>query len=429
MSHPLEAEPSRRDTRRSKRSERRGPFAVALALAIAAALSAQSGCRGDSGGQPSLVLITTDRLAADRLECFGGPRGVGASLCALGRDGTLYAWALSPGRTEASSAATLLTGLPEHAHGVDGRGFSFLADRHQTIAEDLARAEYSTAAFVTRPALNHSRRLDQGFDVYLDHSLAGDDPGESLSISLSEAVQEWIATAPAPFFVWIHAGGADAVDELDRLVARLTGVLDETRAGPGILFTALRGEESQRTSPAAGIEWRAVRVPMIWRPPRTEGGAPAASTIARALVGLPDAAPTLRAAAGIASPEDEASLLAMRSASTPTVEGAGAGAEDAARYLLIEGPERGREVGIASGPYLYVRSQAPGDGSGRPETPEALQTLGPRFLAISLAEPGSAPSAALDPGPWRHDVLGTTSPVPRLEVHLARQLAARGAAP
>ena len=92
--------------------------------------------------------------------------------CELGRHGTFFLWATTPSLDEATAAASALTGLPPKRHGVDERGLSFLSDAQETLAERLAQAGYSTAAFVASPRLNRSRRLDQGFDHYADRAEA-----------------------------------------------------------------------------------------------------------------------------------------------------------------------------------------------------------------------------------------------------------------
>lgn len=422
-------------------------------------------CTPEPPERPSLVLVTVDRLAADRLGCFGGPPEAASSLCALGADGTRFAWATTPSLGEASAAASLLTGLPPAAHGVEDRGIDFLADRHETIAERLARAGYATAAFVASPRLNRARRLDQGFEHYDDRSLR--EPGEagSASIARASAIQDWLETAGSPFFLWIHLRSEPGLGELDRLIDRLARVLERDQDGPGLLFVALAGESSVASpaSPArapdprrstgeatrsrngvGGIELPVHRVPLLWRPP-DDAPAPA---IRYRLASVLDVLPTLRAAAGLSAADArggpgpatttttgrDLSVLARepdaRLDTTETGEPIAIEAPTPGeRFLLLEMPAAdgtAREVGLASEHFLYVRRASPLDGSGRPVSAPDLRALDARYVKIEPVVDGpskASPSAALAPPIWQREILRSSSPVPRLELHLARLLA------
>jgi len=431
---------------------------VALALAGLPAAAALVGCQAEGPTHPNLVLITVDRLAADRLHCFGGARGTGGSICGLGQRGTLYAWTASPGRGEASGAATVLTGLSETTHGVGHDGQSFLASAHDSIAEVLSRAGYATAAFVASPRVNRSRRLDQGFDLYDDRLASPSRRGpfreettngakdSAVSIDLSSMVTAWIDRAPSPWFVWIHAERDAGLVELDRLVSRLSRTLDPAEDGPGVLFLALRGEPEPVAPENLGaldvdrtIGWRTHRVPLIWRPPTLDG--PARASVSRRLASLMDIVPTLRAAAHLpptpSKSDDDVSSYdsQLRGAGRDLGASERPQNDDASseqRFLLLEVSGEvsgtGSEVGLASRNHLYTRQSSPLDGTGRPVQTSSLIPLAARFASLPDHDPLLDPatdSAQLEPGPWRKDVLDAESPVPRLEFHLAHQLGAR----
>ncbi|MCA9502707.1 MAG: sulfatase-like hydrolase/transferase [Myxococcales bacterium] len=450
---------------RAARPDRRRAGRLLLLLALVAAA-----CGEESPEQPDLVLITVDRLAADRLDCFGGPRDEGASICALGEGGVYFAWAASPGTGEASTAATVLTGLAPREHGLRDAGLDFLADAHETLAESLARAGYATAAFVASPRLNRIRRLDQGFE-HFDDRLAFADAGDSrradregsTSVELSARVRDWLDEAPSPWFVWIHADREDGPGELDRLVSRLASVLDaDARRAPGVLFVALRGEAPGADGASAGdvalgspsIDWRSHRVPIVWRPPGARVPE-ARAAVSRRLASLPDVAVTLRAVARAPLPAAFDATGAERSALTrsePDVSGRDAatvpeadvaarsaspgldlralvgssaleapGGSEAERTVLLETPERTGPVGLASERHLYTRRQSPDDGWGRPLPPASLRALDARYATLPT-RPTVVADAALSPGPWQRDLLDASSPVPRLERALARAL-------
>jgi len=414
---------------------------------------ASLGCADDPPGRPDLVLVTVDRLAADRLACFGGPRDAGPGLCELAQNGTLFSWATTPALGEAMAAASALTGLAPAAHEVDDRGLSFLSDGHETIAESLARAGYATAAFVASPRLNRSRRLDQGFEHYADRAPfqgttlpTGGTAGSAVastaaSVALASSVQSWIEGAEPPYFVWIHARSEWGLAELDRLVDRLAGSLESDEDGPGVLLVALAGEADPAARGAepgfdpgdSEIDFRAHRIPLLWRPPgseRARASLPHPSVSAQ-LASLLDVAATLRAAALLPEqPPTQASPgLDLASLIEPRTGPKDQPAEYEERFLLLRSAlGRGTgigEVGLASGPHLYVRRSSPLDGSGRPVPTSQLHTLSPRFATVEPVDPSGANDrlAEIAPITWRTDVLSAQSPVPRLEFHLARLLA------
>jgi arylsulfatase A-like enzyme len=417
---------------------------ILAALLLALGSFAAMGCAPDTPARPDLILITIDRLAADRLACFGGPAGAGSRLCELADGGTLFAWATTPALAEAPAAASALTGLEPRAHGLDDRGLSFLADRHETIAESLARAGYTTAAFVASERLNRSRRLDQGFAHYADPPPPARVPRSAIRVTEPDAIERWIEETRRPYFVWIHTQAGAGLGELDRLIDRLAHRLRDAERRPGVLLVALAGERDGERSAAdsnqqrEGIELRSHRIPLIWRAPSSTGaggGEPAPRVIWR-LASVLDVPATLRAAASVPprprlegerrGPLGRDLTTLLRPQEAIAGEQRADGGADDERFLLLRERLDSGEVGIASGPHLYVRPASPRDGSGRPMPTSELPSLGARFVTIApptetARETGRI--ARLEPRPWRRDVLSTSSPVPRLEFHLARKLA------
>jgi len=410
-----------------------------------------SACGGERDGPPDLVLITVDTLAADGLGCFGGQRDQGKSICQLAHGGTRFGWSMVPGRGIASTMASVLTGLVPTAHGVDDAGVRFLADAHLTLAEELAKAGYATAAFVEDPLLNQTRRLDQGFELYAA-ALESDRPRSDLP----DRVEAWIerAAAARPFFVWIHlsppraprpvsgtdsrgespgpneakpgtpGGGAQwaEIARVDRALARLESALtdpsDRSADGraPGVLFAALRGDA---TAPDK-IELASHRVPMIWRR-AAESSAVLPPNEVFALTSLLDIHPTLRAAARL-EPREANETSGVDSISQPGMPLDSADAARAEeRFLLLRASGPDGDVGIASGRHVYVRAPSELDVAGSPVPSELLEKHAARFLTRSTAATWSSLGTML----WRSDVLSSDSPVPRLEFHLTRLLGAR----
>lgn len=388
------------------------------------------GCGENRPARPDLFLISVEHLGTDALACFEGSGDAGQSLCGLARHGTRFAWTLSPGGGAASGAANLLTGVDQAVHRVRDDGSSFLADSQETLAEGLRGVGYATAAFIDSPTLNRSRRLDQGFDRYDDALEATDETAPERD--LVARVQRWLAKTRPPRFVWIHLRADSGLADVDRLVARLDRVLaGEARSAgaatrrPGVLFVALRG----RTVAQPGIALASHRVPLLWSPPSDDeasntpaAGASALGAISFALTSLVDIAPTLLASAGVEPPETSTTSAARQR------QGRVLGSSldpDGPRFLLLDDVVADGEVGLVSGPHLYVRRSSPSDVTGRPISTEALAEHAARFLTLSEAQLAQTASARLGPLPWRKDVLSAQSPVPPLEFHLVQRLRER----
>ncbi len=382
-------------------------WSVALALA----------CTREAPSRPDLVLITLDALPASALACFGGPPEAGRGLCEQAEGGTRFAWAVSAARGEASAAGTVHSGLPPRLHPLDDGGASFLPDRIETIAERLAEAGFRTAAFVTSPRLNRTRRLGQGFEHYEDRLPSLADRGAP--DALAEAIRRWLPGRPAPRFVWLHLSDARDLVALDRAIDRVDVALGDRRRR-GVLIAGLVGDAER---PA--LEWERHRVPLLWRSP-TPGPSDAPGVSFR-LASLEDVRPTLLAAAGLRPrPTDDAAAPGLGGRDLgPLARAPRTGeAEDERRILLGGGPSD-ESVGLATATHVYARKHSALDGSGAAIPTETLRFHEARFLPLPLPDPVRDPaprSAALRPGPWRRDVLSLDSPVPSLETHLARLL-------
>jgi hypothetical protein len=365
------------------------------------------GCTAEERPEANFILITADRISADRLDCFGGPLGAGESLCRLGEGGTLSAWAFAGTSDLATNAATLLTGLPPERHGVRTERPTFLADEHVTLAESFSAAGYATAAFVESPALNRSRRLGQGFDHYDDRIFDGSD--------LAPRIQGWIEKARAPFFMWIQLEEGTRLDEIDRLVARLDAVLASDTPRAGVLFTSLRGA----TTDASGIGLSTHRVPMIFRASDSPVGSER-SAISVDLMTLEWVESTLSSV--YRDPNGKTPEAPAGDGSIASERERTKGIPEADRFLLLTGALNDEEVGLVSSDAVYVRNKSALDAIGQPLPSTELGAHQARFILLPHESGLLSGSAVLPDLDWRHDILSADSPVPRLEFHLARRL-------
>lgn len=181
--------------------------AALLAASVGAAEVPDPSRQGPRVSEQLLLLVTLDTTRADRLGAWGGP----AKTPSLDR---LAAESLRFARCEASSPltlpshATILTGLEPPEHGVRDNGPWCLERRHETIAESLSRAGWTTAAVVSAAVLARARGLDQGFDRYVDDVDQGSgsvpertaDATTDLALGLLDGLDQ----DGAPSFLWVH---------------------------------------------------------------------------------------------------------------------------------------------------------------------------------------------------------------------------------
>lgn len=167
-------------------------------------------------GPPNLVLITVDTLRADRLACWGGAPDVGTNLCALADAGVRYEWAFSTASQTIPSIASILTSSEPHVHGMTQRRSQPLDPGLPTLAAELAAAGWTTGAFVGNPILRRASRgakqpgsgIDRGFAHYDDEMKRAEAVRvwvrEREAAELTDAALAWIATAEAPWLLWVH---------------------------------------------------------------------------------------------------------------------------------------------------------------------------------------------------------------------------------
>lgn len=367
-----------------------------------------TGCaeRTPPATSPNLLLITVDTLRADRLACYGGPEGVGERLCALFRDGTRYRWAFSTAPYTAPSVASLLSSRYPAYHGVTQSALSFLDEKVTTVAELLAGAGYTTAAFVSNPVLDRGRNLGQGFSVY-DQKMTRRErnrPGyaEREAESTTDAVLGWAEVAlREPWFLWVHyqdphgpyeppeplprkdPSGArrlpvleiqsgksgipayqalpgifspeayerrylDEIDYLEPHLERLVRGLDALGRPAEILLTADHGEafgeDDYFFAHGHSLGLDQIRVPLFHRP--ADGGG---SSVVETVVSGVDVAPTLLALAGLDVPPD------YQGRPLPT----GRDPSDTTRPIFAE---HGRRAAAIRGERFYSRDRQADEG-------------------------------------------------------------------
>jgi arylsulfatase A-like enzyme/Flp pilus assembly protein TadD len=151
----------------------------------------------------NLLLITVDTLRPDALGWIGGINDTPA-LDALAGGGFRFPRAVTPVPLTLPAHVSLLTGLVPPRHGVRDNGQTLGAGA-ATLAERLAAAGRSTAAFVSGYPLDPIFGLDRGFDRY-DATLPEGEQGwvERRAADTVDAALGWLAGARQPWFLWVH---------------------------------------------------------------------------------------------------------------------------------------------------------------------------------------------------------------------------------
>src|SRR5437764_1008803 len=139
------AAPRGRDRRRRRADRFVGPVVAGLLFVLAAPVAAAQ--------RPDVVVILVDTLRADRLGCYGNPRGLTPAIDALAARGVVFRNAYAPSSCTKPSVASLFTSRYPHEHGVL-RADSVLANDERTLAETFHDAGYATGAFAANPFLD-----------------------------------------------------------------------------------------------------------------------------------------------------------------------------------------------------------------------------------------------------------------------------------
>jgi len=156
-----------------------------------------AGCADDREPPPSFILISLDTVRADHLGLYGYGRNTSPQLDAILGEGLVFDNAFSVSNNTLVAHASLFTGLQPAAHGADPD--TPLAEGYVTLAEDLQRAGYQTAAFAANGDwLSAAFGLDRGFEVFESEHRAAP--------KVLKSVEAWLRRRdPArPFFLFVH---------------------------------------------------------------------------------------------------------------------------------------------------------------------------------------------------------------------------------
>jgi len=174
--------------------------------------------------QPDIILITVDTLRADHLGAYGYSQNTSPWLDGLARRGAIVDRAFGGSSWTVPSMASIFTGLYPVQHGVD-KGLVIkgnvtdqpvLQAVHETLAEQLKAAGYTTFGIATNRHLSKLQGFAQGFDYFVNDGFV---PAHYVH----DIVSDWATEiqGASPYFLWLHY-----FDPHDRYQARRPWVED-----------------------------------------------------------------------------------------------------------------------------------------------------------------------------------------------------------
>lgn len=186
------------------------PAAALIALASALA-AAGCGALGRPAPPRNVILITIDTLRADKLSRWGGHHIHTPALDSLADDGVVFENAFSLVPLTAPAHSTMMTGRYPATHGVKMNGSAILPGSETTLAEIAATHGMRTGAIVSCLVLSSRFGINQGFDLYFEEGITGEEGRRGLwyderkaSASVARAIQFVRAESETRFLLWLH---------------------------------------------------------------------------------------------------------------------------------------------------------------------------------------------------------------------------------
>lgn len=173
---------------------------------------------------PGVLLVSLDTVRADRLGCYGYPRGTTPHLDALAAESYLFENALTPAPMTTPAHASVLIGVSPYQHraGVYSEGFR-LTNHWAPLATLLTERGYRAAAFTEGIALAGSIGFARGFQSYSDGPSPQSHDRDIIGMTFADAAA-WLARfGHLPSFLFVHTYHAhDPYTAPDRILNRFT---------------------------------------------------------------------------------------------------------------------------------------------------------------------------------------------------------------
>lgn len=163
-------------------------------------------CPSREAERPNVLLIAVDTLRADRLGCYGNPRGLTPHLDRLAAAGLRFEDATAHAPWTLPSFASIFTSLYPSEHGAGGRlpDFQALPAGLPTLAERLRDAGFDTAAITNVDFLGPTFGVCRGFEHH-DSVYFQTNEEVRRAAATTDAALDWLATRGArPWLLFVH---------------------------------------------------------------------------------------------------------------------------------------------------------------------------------------------------------------------------------
>ncbi len=149
----------------------------------------------------NVLMIVIDTLGAEHLGAWTPGQDTSPNIDKLAAGGIRFSRASSTAPWTQPAVASLMTGLTPSRHGVLHL-FDKLPEDHLTLAEAMAARGFRTAGVVSHFLINRDQGFGQGFEVYNDASMKGDQVSSPKVTRI--AISELRRLKDERFFLFVH---------------------------------------------------------------------------------------------------------------------------------------------------------------------------------------------------------------------------------
>ncbi len=163
--------------------------------------------------KPNIIFILVDTLRADRLGCYGDPRGLSPTMDALAGEGVMFERTIATAPWTLPSVASFFCGYYPSVHKVTSYQEAlrsaqvagkvrYFGEQFTTLAEILRANGYETAGFSANPFVTAKFGFAQGFEHFDSSFAANTTPGRVVNA----AALQWLRQRKSdkPFFLYLH---------------------------------------------------------------------------------------------------------------------------------------------------------------------------------------------------------------------------------
>jgi arylsulfatase A-like enzyme len=149
------------------------PMIALMGISLSGRISCVAGEATEAQSEkkkPNILLIVIDTLRRDHVGCFGYKRDTTPHLDQLAKEGVRCDQMIATSSWTIPSLMSIFTSLPPSLHNATSYQKK-LASGTSTLAEELKKFGYQTAAVVSNPSASPTFGFNKGFDFYDDYTV------------------------------------------------------------------------------------------------------------------------------------------------------------------------------------------------------------------------------------------------------------------